>query len=224
MAKIKNYITQEDGTTTVIISGFELGNKETLLLDNGLEVEVDVQVVDPFKITDKQRRKIFALCNDIEDYTGQPRDYMRYLFQDFVTFYYGYDKRVSLSNCTREQAGQVIDAIIEWVFKNRIPIKYKTSDLMKDNKVFLYWATVTRHCVICGSEHADLAHYEAVGRGMNRNKINHYDKHVLALCRQHHNEQHAIGVKSFDDKYHLHNSWIKVDERLNKMLKGEKPQ
>ncbi|HDD0306620.1 TPA: hypothetical protein O9439_002842, partial [Staphylococcus aureus] len=28
--------------------------------------------------------------------------------------------------------------------------------------------------------------------------------------------------KSFDDKYHLHDSWIKVDERLNKMLKGEK--
>ncbi|MBJ7886080.1 hypothetical protein JEM70_15640, partial [Bacillaceae bacterium HSR45] len=127
-----------------------------------------------------------------------------------------------LSNCTREQAGQVIDAIIEWVFKNRIPIKYKTSDLMKDNKAFLYCATVTRHCVICGTEHADLAHYETVGRGMNRNKMNHYDKHVLALCRQHHNEQHAIGVNSFDDKYHLHNSWIKVDERLNKMLRGGK--
>ncbi|HDC9535406.1 TPA: hypothetical protein O9Q95_002856, partial [Staphylococcus aureus] len=30
------------------------------------------------------------------------------------------------------------------------------------------------------------------------------------------------GVKSFDDKYHLHDSWLKVDERLNKMLKGEK--
>ncbi|NGD18236.1 hypothetical protein G0V71_11300, partial [Staphylococcus aureus] len=25
---------------------------------------------------------------------------------------------------------------------------------------------------------------------------------------------------SFDDKYHLHDSWLKVDERLNKMLKG----
>ncbi|HFN9170541.1 TPA: putative HNHc nuclease, partial [Staphylococcus aureus] len=25
-----------------------------------------------------------------------------------------------------------------------------------------------------------------------------------------------------DDKYQLHDSWIKVDERLNKMLKGEK--
>ncbi|MDM6516287.1 putative HNHc nuclease, partial [Staphylococcus aureus] len=90
------------------------------------------------------------------------------------------------------------------------------------DKSFLYWSTVNRNCVICGKPHADLAHYEAVGRGMNRNKMNHYDKHVLALCREHHNEQHAIGVKSFDDKYHLHDSWLKVDERLNKMLKGEK--
>lgn len=61
MSKIKNYIIQDDGTTTVVIEGVELGNKETLLLDNGLEVEVDVQVIDPFKITGKQRRKIFDL-------------------------------------------------------------------------------------------------------------------------------------------------------------------
>ena len=52
--------------------------------------------------------------------------------------------------------------------------------------------------------------------------MNHYDKHVLALCRRHHSEQHAIGVKSFDEKYHLQNSWIKVDDRLNAMLKGVK--
>ena len=76
MVVIKNYITEDDGTTTVVIKGVELDNKTSLLLDNGYEVEVDVRVVDPFKITDKQRRKVFALCNDIECATGQPRDYM----------------------------------------------------------------------------------------------------------------------------------------------------
>ena len=222
MPIIKNYITQDDGTTTVVIEGVELDNKTSLLLDNGFDVEVDVIPVDPFRITNKQRRLIFALCNDIEAYTGQPRDYMRELFQDFVTFYYGYDKRVSLSDCTRKQAGQVIDAIIQWVFTNHIPIKYKTSDLMKDNKSFLYWATVTRHCVICGAENSDLAHLEAVGRGMNRNKMNHYDKHVLALCRKHHTTQHQMGIESFNNYYQLQNSWIKVDDKLNAMLKGEK--
>ncbi|MGF2904909.1 putative HNHc nuclease, partial [Staphylococcus aureus] len=77
------------GTTTVVIEGAELGDKETLLLDNGYEVECDLRIEDPFKITDKQRRKIFALCNDIESHTGQPRDYMRYLFQEYVTVLYG---------------------------------------------------------------------------------------------------------------------------------------
>ncbi|HDU1459096.1 TPA: hypothetical protein REW50_002011, partial [Staphylococcus pseudintermedius] len=147
--------------------------------------------------------------------------YMRYMFMDYVSFVEGYD-RLSLSNCSRTQAKQVIEAILDWVFYNDIPLNHKTSDLLKNDKSFLYWSTVNRNCVICGKPHSDLAHYEAVGRGFNRNKMNHYDKHVLALCREHHNEQHAIGVKSFDKKYHLEDSWIKVDDRLNKMLKGEK--
>ncbi|WP_154836235.1 putative HNHc nuclease [Staphylococcus pasteuri] len=222
MAQIKNYIIQDDGTTTVVIEGVELGNKETLLLDNGLEVEVDVQVVDPFKITGKQRRKIFALVKDIEAHTGSPMDYMRHLFIEYVRTYYGYDNRISLSDCTRTQASQVIELTLDWIFHNDIPLAYKTSDLLKNDRAFLYWSTVNRNCVICGVPSSDLAHYESVGRGMNRNKMNHYDKHVLALCRKHHNEQHAIGVKSFDEKYHLQNSWIKVDERLNRMLKGER--
>lgn len=222
MVVIKNYITEDDGTTTVVIKGVELDNKTSLLLDNGYEVEADVRVVDPFKITDKQRRKVFALCNDIEAYTGQPRDYMRYLFMDYVEVLYGYEKCLSLSDCTREQAKQVIEVILDWVFHNNIPLNYKTSDLLKNDKAFLYWSTVNRNCVICGKPHSDLAHRFAVGRGRDRTKINHFGNQVLALCRSHHNEQHQIGMDTFNNKYHLTDSWVDVDERLNKMLKGAK--
>lgn len=221
MPIIKNYITEDDGTTTVVIKGVELDNKTSLLLDNGYEVEADVRVVDPFKITDKQRRKVFALCNDIEAYTGQPRDYMRYLFMDYVEVLYGYEKHLSLSDCTREQAKQVIEVILDWVFHNDIPLNYKTSDLLKNDKAFLYWSTVNRNCVICGTPRAELAHYHAVGRGRNRRKIDHTDNKVLALCSRHHKEQHQIGMDSFNEKYKLHDSWVSVDERLNRMLKGE---
>lgn len=221
MALIKNYITQDDGTTTVVIEGVELGNKETLLLDNGLDVEVDVQVVDPFKITGKQRRKIFALCNDIEAHTGQPREYLRYLFMDYVCVLYGYDKGISLSDCTRQQASQIIEVTLDWIFYNDIPLSYKTSDLLKNDKAFLYWSTVNRNCVICGKPHAELAHYQAVGRGRNRRKINHIGNKVLALCPTHHKIQHNIGMDSFNEKYKLHDSWVDVDSRLNQMLKGE---
>lgn len=219
MPLIKKYNINDDGTTTIIVSGAELGNKETLLLDNGIDVEVEVKSVDPYAITDKQRRKIFALCNDIEMHTGQPREYMRYMFMDYVSFVEGYEQ-LSLSNCTRTQARQVIEVILDWVFHNDIPLNYKTSDLLRNDKEFLYWSTVNRNCVICGKPHAELAHHYAIGRGKNRKTMEHYGYEVLALCREHHQSQHNMGVESFDKLHHLENSWISVDQRLNEMLKG----
>ena len=141
---------------------------------------------------------------------------------DYVCVLYGYDQGISLSNCSRQQASQIIEVTLDWIFYNNIPLSYKTSDLLKNDKAFLYWSTVNRNCVICGTPRAELAHYHAVGRGRNRRKINHTDNKVLALCSKHHREQHQIGMDTFNDKYHLYNSWIEVDEKLNSMLRGEK--
>lgn len=221
MAKIKNYIQQDDGTITAVVEGVTLENKDFLLLDNGLEVECEVSITDPYKITDKQRRKIFALMNDIEAHTGQPQDYMRNVFQEYVRVLYAYENRISLADCSRKVAGQIIDVAIEWIFENDIPLRFKTSDLIKNDRTFLYMATINRKCVICG-KHAELAHYQAVGRGRNRRKIDHTDNKVLALCREHHQTQHDMGMDSFNAKYHLQDSWVPVDRRLNRMLKGLK--
>ncbi|HDA1687455.1 TPA: putative HNHc nuclease [Staphylococcus aureus] len=221
MQYIDKYKENNNGNFDVLLRNVSLDNKETLLIDNGIKVETDLRIHDPFKVTDKQRRKIFALCNDIEAHTGQPRDYMRYLFQEYVTVLYGYDKSISLSDCTRMQANQIIEVTLDWIFHNDIPLSYKTSDLLKQDKSFLYWSTVNRNCVICG-KHGELAHHKAIGRGANRKKMEHYGYEVLCLCREHHQSQHDMGVESFDKLHHLENSWISVDERLNKMLKGEK--
>lgn len=221
MPIIKNYIQQDDGTITAVIEGVTLENKDFLLLDNGLEVDCEVSITDPYKITDKQRRKIFALMNDIEAHTGQPQDYMRNVFQEYVRVLYAYENRISLADCSRKVAGQIIDIAIEWIFENDIPLRFKTSDLIKNDRTFLYMATINRKCVICG-KHAELAHYQAVGRGRNRRKIEHFGNKVLALCHSHHQEQHTIGMDSFNNKYHLTDSWVDVDDKLNRMLKGLK--
>lgn len=222
MQRITHYIQENDGTLSAVVRNVELSSKDLMILDNGLDVEVECKAIDPYSITDKQRKKIFALCNDIEAHTGEPRDYMRYMFMDYVSVLYGYDMTLSLSDCTRSQAKQIIEVIIDWVFYNDIPLNYKTSDLMKEDKAFLYWSTVNRNCVICGKSSSELAHYHAVGRGRNRNKINHYGNKVLALCDSHHKEQHNIGMDSFNQKYGLENSWVDVDDKLNAMLKGVK--
>jgi len=220
MSKVTKY-KQSNGRYSVVVEGVDLTDDALLLLDNGYPLDVNIEIQDGKKITVKQRKKIFALVNDIEGHTGQPRDWLRLMFQDYVSLLKGYSKRLSLSDCTRKQAGELIDVILEWVFVNDIPLNYKTSDLMKQEQTFLYLATVHRKCVICGKR-GELAHYHAVGRGRNRRKIDHTDNRVLALCREHHQMQHDMGMDSFNAKYHLTDSWVKVDDRLNKMLKGEK--
>ena len=220
MSKVTRY-KQSNGRYSVVVENVDLTDDALLLLDNGYPLDVNIEIQDGKKITVKQRKKIFALLNDIEAHTGQPRDWLRLMFQDYLTTLKGYSKRLSLSDCTRKQAGELIDVILAWTFEHDIPLNYKTSDLMKQDQTFLYLATVHRKCVICG-KYGELAHYHAVGRGRNRRKIDHTDNRVLALCHSHHREQHDMGMDSFNAKYHLTDSWVQVNARLNKMLKGEK--
>lgn len=221
MAVIKSYIQQDNGEITVVVKGVTLSGKDFLLLDNGLEVECDVVVNDPYKITDKQRRKIFAMIRDIYNHYGQPMDYLRYMFQKQLEFLNGYEP-ISLSNCSRRQASELIQLIIDFVFTHNVPMNKATSDLLSNDNYFLYKSIINRICVICGTANSDLAHRYAVGRGRNRNEIDHYGNEVLALCRKHHTEQHQIGKDTFNERYALKDSWIKVDEKLNRMLRGEK--
>ena len=221
MQQIVKYQQNSKGLYDVVITNVEIPEQAIDLLNLGKPINVDCSVIDPNSITGKQRRLIFALCNDIEIDIGQPRDYMRYMFQEYIRVLYGYEKEISLSNCTKKQASQIIEAIIDWMFFNNITFTVKTSSLLKGDKAMLYWATVNRQCVICGKR-AEHAHYQAVGRGRNRRKIEHTSNKVLALCPIHHREQHTMGIHSFNKKYSLTDSWVDVDQRLNRLLKGQK--
>ncbi|TDM12686.1 putative HNHc nuclease [Macrococcus bovicus] len=223
MARIERYHHRGNGRFDIVVRNVSLDDDTLQLLDNEIPVAANLEVIDPHKITVKQRKKIFALLNDIYEYTGQPQDDLRQTFQFYLETIKGY-KPISLSDTTKQIARELIELILEWVFLHDIPLNYKTSDLMKEDKRFIYLATIKRKCVICGKPHSDLAHRHAIGRGMNRNEMNHYGNEVLALCRQHHGEQHQIGIDSFNEKYHLHDSWIQVDDKLNAMLRGEKSE
>ena len=218
MSKVTRY-KQSNGRYSVVVENVDLTDDALLLLDNGYPLDVNLEVIDGKKITIQQRKKIFALLNDIYLFTGQPQEDLRQQFQFYLEMIKGYE-RISLTDTTRRIASELIEVILAWTFEHDIPLNYKTSDLMKNDQTFLYLATVHRKCVICG-KYGELAHYHAVGRGRNRRKIDHTDNRVLALCHEHHKMQHDMGMDSFNAKYHLKDSWVSVDERLNKMLKGE---
>ena len=220
MQRITKYKQADDGSITAVITNLQLGNDELQLLDAGYDIAVDVTVYDPYKITDKQRRKIFALVNDIEAHTGQPSEYMRGMFIHYLQALHGTEKRISMASCSKREASDLIDVIITWIFQNHIPLNYKTSYLMRNDNYFIYLSTINRQCIICGKPNSDIAHLEAVGSGRDRRTHDHTNHHVLALCRRHHSLQHQVGVKTFNQTYHLENSWIKVTPEINKKLQG----
>lgn len=221
MQRITRYQRDNDGTYSVVATGVELEQSHIDLLENGYSLIAEVEVPDNKKISIEQRKKIFALCRDIELHWGEPVESLRKRFQAELEIMNGYEE-ISLRDCSMRVASELIELIIAFMFHHQIPMRVETSKLLSGDKAMLYWATVNRNCVICGESGADLAHHYAIGRGANRKKMQHYDYEVLALCREHHSEQHNIGVKSFDEKYILQDSWIKVDSKLNAMLKGVK--
>ena len=213
------YIKNEDGSYNVVVSDVQLNEMDQLMIENGYPLDVELNIIDGRKITIEQRKKIFALLNDIYIHTGQPQDDLRQMFQFYLQMIKGYES-ISLSNTTVTKARELIEVILEWTFLHDIPLNHKTSDLLKEDAKFIYLTVINRQCIICGKPKSDLAHKRAIGRGRNRNQMDHYGHEVLALCREHHQTQHDMGIASFNEKYNLENSWIKVDDRLNKMLKG----
>lgn len=219
MANIFKYESNEDGTYNVIVENLKIPHKNLDDLQRGLGTEIDINFIDPNDISHKQRKLIFALLNDIEDWNGDPVEYRRHLLtREFMAK--NDMENFSLSNCSMTEAREFIELILTFIFRYDVPIKFETSDLMKEDKDFIYMCVMKRKCVICGKPHAELAHYHAVGSGRNRRTIDHKDNKILPLCHKHHQLQHNMGMKSFNDYYKLNNSWVQVNDKINRMLKG----
>lgn len=219
MTNVFKYQSNDDGTYNVIVENVKIPHKNLDDLQRGLGTEIDVNFIDPNDISHKQRKLIFALLNDIEDWNGDPVEYRRHLLtREFMAK--NDMENFSLSNCSMTEAREFIELILTFIFRYDVPIKFETSDLMKEDKNFIYMCVMKRKCVICGKPHAELAHYHAVGSGRNRRTIDHKDNKILPLCHKHHQLQHNMGMKSFNDYYKLNNSWVQVNDKINRMLKG----
>lgn len=168
------------------------------------KILANISFQDKNMITDDQRKKAFALINDIAEYTGYPPDVMYQKMKFYYMAATGCDVfSLSRNGVTKAFASRFIEFCIEWCFQMEIPFKYREYHLAADESRTLFIYLKYRMCFVCGKPHADIAHVETVGIGNNRHRIDHRSHHFMALCREHHEEQHKIGIKSFMDKYHL---------------------
>lgn len=175
------------------------------------QVWVDLTFADPRQARPQQRRLFFALLNDIAEYFVVPQEFLKTLFYTQYEFYTA-GKSISLSDATQSSvsdANQLLDLVIDFMFEWHVPFKKGYELLPKDEAYYQYECCRHRVCAICGREHADIHHWDAVG-SETRKLTDHRKHRFMALCRTCHNEFHQIGPIRFTQKYHVQP--IKLDE------------
>lgn len=175
---------------------------KVIRFSDGKQPSGELTIDDNRHISRDQQKKIFALIDDLCNYTGDDPKRWENEFKWRVQVTFGLDE-FSLSNCSMTVGNYMILTILDFLFAENIPFRTKLWDSLPQDFPRQRLALKNRTCVICGRPHADLAHYKAVGMGRNRHKIDERKMYFMTLCREHHQEQHNIGIKEFMQKYHL---------------------
>jgi len=180
----------------------EVRGLDKFYIDKDLELaNAEIVLTDPRAISPEQRRKWFALIRDISLYTGYEVDYLHTLFKVMFSVYTGGDN-VSLSATDMTTAGALIDFLLEWAFDNGVPLAEDTGRMFQGEEAWTRHCLKNKICVVCGQK-AEVHHYDQIGTGRNRKRVDDSEYLKLPLCRSHHTEAHAMGKKSFIKKYHV---------------------
>lgn len=161
---------------------------------------VTVTLDDNRLITSKQRAKIFAMIGEISKFYGYVgKSQTEKLRHEMMA-----RKNIkTLSFCSQSQAAKLINYLIDFIIVNHVGTQRPLYEFAsEDIEHYCYKCLVTRTCEVCGKR-ADIDHYDAVGSGRDRTKIDNTDNRFLALCREHHNLAHDMGHDTFIRKYCL---------------------
>ncbi len=177
--------------------------------------QVTVWIGDGRTISPDQRRKAYALINDIAWHHGyHPEEAKGWLKYDYMAKS-GADG-FSLGDTDMTTARRFIDHLVEHCILWDVPCKESLLHRAEDIGRYLYLCLYHRKCCICGGG-ADCHHTKAVGMGADRGEICHIGLPAMALCRKHHQEAHQTGQAAFEEKWHVYG--IALDEALVERLK-----
>lgn len=159
------------------------------------------------KISDEQRKLLFALWRDYETYTGVPLDAVEAWFKYQYMLHADLDRLPSVSRgrMSKHLATDFITFTLEYYLNNGIPFAqadwYKGADVAR----VCYAMLLKKVCFVCGREKSDVHHLNGstVGMGNDRSKVNHVGRMVVCLCRECHGKIHQGGEQAFFNKHHI---------------------
>ena len=172
------------------------------------------------KISDEQRKLLFALWRDYETYTGVPLDAVEAWFKYQYMLHADLDRLPSVSRgrMSKHLATDFITFTLEYYLSNGIPFAqadwYKGADVAR----VCYAMLMKRICFVCGREKSDVHHLNGstVGMGNDRSKVSHVGRMVACLCRECHGKIHQGGEQAFFNKHHI--APIKLDAETVQIL------
>ena len=204
------YLHDYDGEALTAIAPY---NDERKLLKQGI-TQCEITLTDGRSISAQQRKKAYATIRDIAVYSGDVPEYIKEHLKWMFCAENGIEE-FSLSDCDMSTAREFISYILEFAISWGIPLSESAISRTDDIGRYLYFCIEHRVCAICGKR-ADLHHVDHVGMGRDRKTIIHIGMQAEALCREHHEECHSEGQRTFDEKYHIYG--IALDEWLCKKL------
>lgn len=185
------------------------------LIDKQQITDCEVRFDDGRTISAEQRRKAYALINDISNWSGHlPEPLKEWFKYDYIAAT-GADY-FSLSDCTVTTGREFISYLIDFCFDYCVPTTDTLLNRTDDMGRYLYACLAHRKCAVC-NEKGEVHHITGskVGMGFNRKNINHLGCSAITLCRKHHWQAHN-GEKDFFEKYHLFG--VALDDYLIKEL------
>lgn len=167
-----------------------------------LLIDDEEQAIRLQQITPEQRKKIYALFRDIANYTGNSPEHIKETLKYHFIRETEYEP-FSLSNCSFELAGDFIEWLINFAFENGVRLSEHPLRTLDDIEKYVRMCLKHRICSICGKP-GEIHHWDSIGMGRDRTKVDDSSNRKICLCRTHHTEAHTIGRDSFEQKYHVY--------------------
>ena len=178
---------------------------------------------DGRRISPEQRRKCYALINEISEWCGDfPEMMKKQLKLEFAAERLQTigSKIFSLSDCDVTLAREFLSYLIDFMIIHGVPSKVPLYDQAEDIGRFVYCSLLNKKCVVCGKK-ADVHHLHGSRvnyGGLQWRQKNQNGAEVLPLCREHHEICHH-DEEGFLARYHLQG--VKIDKQIAKVYKAK---
>ncbi|BBM35436.1 putative HNHc nuclease [Pseudoleptotrichia goodfellowii] len=210
-------ITKYNLTSTHTIKQERIKSLEDFLENTVAEVNVDK------RLTTEQRKKIWCILDDFAYCNGGDKEQWREQLQTEFCRQRDYEY-FSISELKRDGASKdVAREFIQWLCElavtESIGFREETGNpalWVPDIGRYVIACLRARRCAVCGKVHdfdngdiVDLDHWSTISSSAGTYENDDgLQNPFVSLCRLHHSEKHNIGVKSFEEKYHIGGIWL----------------